>query len=160
MTTATGKTMEVAPRQPDHLRLDVINLLPGDATMTTPFPKEFASRLNSPIRTQRLMLEPLVAAHADILFDSLCDERLYRWIESGGPKDVAQLRSNWQRKEARLSPDGNRAWLNWAIRLETEGLYIGTLDAELDSPIRAPNVGFVALRPNISLPSAAITPPV
>jgi ribosomal-protein-alanine N-acetyltransferase len=78
---------------------------------------KFAVQLNNLIETQRLLLEPLVAAHADILFNSLCDERIYRWIESGGPKDLSELRSKWQRNEARLSPDGNEAWLNWAIRL-------------------------------------------
>jgi RimJ/RimL family protein N-acetyltransferase len=111
--------------------------------MKSKIQEEFALLLNGPIRTQRLLLEPLVAAHADILFDSLCDERIYRWIESGGPKDVSQLRSKWQRNEARLSPDGDEAWLNWAIRLEKEGPYIGKLDAELDSPINVTNVGFV-----------------
>jgi RimJ/RimL family protein N-acetyltransferase len=111
--------------------------------MKSKIQEEFALLLNGPIRTQRLLLEPLVAAHADILFDSLCDERIYRWIESGGPKDLSQLRSKWQRSEARLSPDGDEAWLNWAIRLEKEGPYIGKLDAELDSPINVTNVGFV-----------------
>jgi RimJ/RimL family protein N-acetyltransferase len=104
---------------------------------------EFASVLNRPIRTHRLSLEPLVAAHADILFCSLCDERIYRWIEAGGPKDLNQLRAKWERNESRLSPDGNEVWLNWAIRLGNEGPYIGKLDACLDSPIRATNVGFV-----------------
>lgn len=99
--------------------------------------------LRDGIRTQRLLLEPLVGAHADILFDSLRDERIYRWIESGGPKDLSQLRSKWQLNEARLSPDGNEAWLNWAIRLDHNGPYIGKLDAELDSPISVTNVGFV-----------------
>lgn len=99
--------------------------------------------LNRPIRTHRLSLEPLVAAHADILFCSLCDERIYRWIDAGGPKDLTQLRAKWERNESRLSPDGNEVWLNWAIRLGNEGPYIGKLDAELDSPIRATNVGFV-----------------
>jgi ribosomal-protein-alanine N-acetyltransferase len=111
--------------------------------MKSKIPREFALLLNRPIKTQRLLLESLVAAHADILFDPLCDERIYRWIESGGPKDLSELRSKWQRNEARLSPDGKEAWLNWAIRLAKEGSYIGKLDAELDSPINVTNVGFV-----------------
>ena len=111
--------------------------------MTNSITQDFALVLNRPIRTHRLSLEPLVAAHADILFCSLCDERIYRWIEAGGPKDVNQLRTKWKRNESRLSPDGNEVWLNWAIRLGNEGSYIGKLDACLDSPIRATNVGFV-----------------
>ena len=105
--------------------------------------KEFAWALNRPTKTQRLVLEPLVAAHADILYSELCDERIYRWIESGGPKDLTQLRSKWQRNESRLSPDGNEAWLNWAIRIKDNGPYIGKLDAELDRPENVTNVGFV-----------------
>ncbi len=105
--------------------------------------KEFASVLNRSISAHRLSLEPLVAAHADFLFCSLCDERIYRWIDAGGPKDLNQLRTKWKRKESRLSPGGDEVWLNWAIRLGKEGSYIGQLDACLDSPSRATNVGFV-----------------
>jgi [ribosomal protein S5]-alanine N-acetyltransferase len=105
--------------------------------------QDFALLLNRPIQTQRLSLEPLMAAHADILFGSLCDERIYRWIEAGGPRDLFQLRQKWQRNETRLSPDGKEIRLNWAIRLDNEGPYIGKLDAELDSPINVTNIGFV-----------------
>ena len=105
--------------------------------------QDFALLLNLPITTQRLSLEPLVAAHADILYKSLCDERIYRWIESGGPKDLSHLRLKWQQNETRLSPDGKEVFLNWAVRLNNEGQYIGKLDAELNSPINVTNIGFV-----------------
>lgn len=111
--------------------------------MTSILTQDFALLLNRPIKTPRLSLELLVAAHADILFDALCDKRIYRWIESGGPKDLLQLRSKWKHNETRLSPDGKEVWLNWAIRLDYEGPYIGKLDAELDSPVNVTNVGFV-----------------
>jgi ribosomal-protein-alanine N-acetyltransferase len=105
--------------------------------------KDFAFKLNKSIITERLLIEPLTVEHADILFESLCDERIYRWIESGGPKDLTQLREKWKRNEQRLSPDGNEAWLNWAIRINNDGPYIGKIDAELDSPVNVANVGFV-----------------
>ena len=111
--------------------------------MTNILTQDFGLLLNLPITTQRLSLEPLVAAHADILYKSLCDERIYRWIESGGPKDLSHLRLKWQQNEARLSADGKEVLLNWAIRLRNEGPYIGKLDAELDSPANVSNVGFV-----------------
>ena len=84
--------------------------------MKSKIKEEFALLFNGSIRTRRLLLEPLVAAHADILFKSLCDERIYRWIESDGSKDLSQLRSKWQRHEARLSPDGNEVLLNWVMQ--------------------------------------------
>lgn len=111
--------------------------------MTNNITQDFALVLNRPIRTHRLSLEPLMATHADILFFPLCDERIYCWIEAGGPKDLNQLRTKWKRNEIRISPDGNEIWLNWAIRLGLEGSYIGKLDACLDSTIRATNIGFV-----------------
>jgi ribosomal-protein-alanine N-acetyltransferase len=88
---------------------------------------DLAVRLNEPIETQRLQLEPLLAAHSDILFNPLCDQKIYRWIESGGPKDLDQLRAKWKRNESRMSPDRKEAWLNWAIRLRNDGPYIGKL---------------------------------
>lgn len=48
-----------------------------------------------------------------------------------------------KRNESRISPDGKEAWLNWAIRLQNNGAYIGKLDAELDTPFNVVNVGFV-----------------
>lgn len=48
--------------------------------------------------------EYLVAAHAALLLNQLCDKRIYQWIESGDPKDLTQLRKKWKRNEGRLSP--------------------------------------------------------
>jgi ribosomal-protein-alanine N-acetyltransferase len=111
--------------------------------MTNILKRDFGLLLNLPITTQRLSLEPLVATHADMLYKSLCDERIYRWIESGGPKDLSHLRLKWRQNEGRISADGKAVLLNWAIRLRNEGSYIGKLDAELDSPTNVTNVGFV-----------------
>lgn len=104
---------------------------------------EFARSINASLQTSRLSLEPLVAAHADLLHPALRDPRIYRWIDAGAPADLAELRSKWRRNETRLSPDQREAWLNWAIRLAPAGAYIGKLDATLSSPTHVSNLGFV-----------------
>ena len=105
--------------------------------------QDLAFFLNQPITTRRLVLEPLVGAHADLLFEPLCDMRIYRWINAGIAADIAELRTIWQRNESRISPNGDEIWLNWAIRLRNDGPYIGKLDAELDSPSMVTNIGFI-----------------
>lgn len=111
--------------------------------MNSNLTQDLAFELNRPIASRRLLLEPLVAAHADKLFDSLCDKRIYRWIAAGIPTDVAELRTIWQSNESRISPDGDEIWLNWAIRLGNDGPYIGRLDAELNNPSNVTNIGFM-----------------
>lgn len=104
--------------------------------------RDFASRLNPKIRSPRLSLEPLLGSHADILFMPMQDVRIYKWIEAGGPKNIDQLRSKWKSIESRISPDGKEILLNWAIRIDDDGDYIGKLDAQLDNYVNVFNIGF------------------
>ena len=41
------------------------------------------------------------------------------------------MRNKYGRLESRISPSGEELWLNWAIRLKEQGLYIGTIQATL-----------------------------
>ncbi len=102
-----------------------------------------ARALNAPIVTERLELEPLTAAHADLLFAPLQDERLYRWISSVPPASLERLRQYWQAAESRLSADGRQASLNWAVRRASDRVYVGKLDAEVDSSNVATNIGYL-----------------
>lgn len=104
-----------------------------------------AQDLNAPLRTERLHLEPLVAAHADALFVPLTDERIYRWISPLPPTDLDALRKAWARRASRLSPDGSEAWLNWAVRRSDDGVHVGRLDATVDDTGVATNYGYVFL---------------
>ena len=84
-----------------------------------------------PLVTLRLVLEPLVAAHAAAIFGPLGDERLYRFIPQNPPPSLAQLRARYDRLSSRRSPDGTEAWLNWVMRLSETGEYAGTLEATI-----------------------------
>lgn len=89
-----------------------------------------ANLLNQPLATARLDLEPLTQAHAQALFLGLQDARIYRWISALPPKSLERLGAYFQKNESRRSPDGTQLWLNWALRRQSDGAYMGMLDAE------------------------------
>ena len=68
------------------------------------------------LETEGLLLEPLVAAHAEAMFTLLSDVALYRWIDEAPPADPASLRARYARLETRASADGRQHWLNWVVR--------------------------------------------
>lgn len=67
------------------------------------------------LHTSRLVLEPLVAAHADALYPILCDPRQLEYLDEGAPASLEALRERYRRLESRRSADGTEHWLNWAI---------------------------------------------
>jgi [ribosomal protein S5]-alanine N-acetyltransferase len=70
--------------------------------------------------TARLVLEPLVAAHADALFPVLADARMAEFLDHPPPASLDALRERCRRLESRRSSDGREQWLNWAL-LPREG---------------------------------------
>lgn len=74
------------------------------------------------LRTPRLQLDPLVAAHAGDMFELLRDPQIYRYLDFEAPPNIAHLAAVYQRLEARQSPDGAEQWLNWVLRLPGAGL--------------------------------------
>ena len=80
------------------------------------------------LQTERLDLEPLVPAHATVLFPLLRDATLYEYLDSEPPKSVDILEEQYRRWEPRRSPDGAQAWLNWAARLRGAD-YVGWFQA-------------------------------
>jgi ribosomal-protein-alanine N-acetyltransferase len=101
-----------------------------------------AQALNAPLVSSRLRFEPVLSAHAGLLYGRMQDPRIYRWIEDGPPVGLPMLRERWRRNECRLSPDGCRAWLNWALRRTSDGAFVGLLDAEVNGDRVATNVGY------------------
>ena len=81
------------------------------------------------LTTPRLVLEPLLPAHAQPLFPHLHDDRLYRY-HTGRPVSVSQLEERFQKWVARRSPDGSQTWLNYAVR-RADGAYVGWVQATI-----------------------------
>jgi RimJ/RimL family protein N-acetyltransferase len=94
-----------------------------------------ASIVIAAIESERLTLEPQVAAHAKVMFDVLRDPAIYQY-ENEPPPSVEWLRDRFSRLEARHSPDGRQHWLNWVISLPSREL-IGYVQATVYADGRA-----------------------
>jgi ribosomal-protein-alanine N-acetyltransferase len=106
--------------------------------------RTWALSLNPALTTERLALEPLEEAHAELLYEPLQDEALYAWISVEPPPTMERLRASWRAlAETRLSPDGTEAWLGWAARRLSDGRYIGKLDVSINEARVAYNVGYL-----------------
>jgi RimJ/RimL family protein N-acetyltransferase len=91
------------------------------------------ARLESP----RLLLEPLMPAHASMLYEHLQDERLFRFIPQDPPASPRSLEDRYEFLSSRRSPDGREAWLNWAMRERHSGDYAGTLETTVHENLTA-----------------------
>ncbi len=102
-----------------------------------------AEILNSAFSTQRLVIEPLFSYHADLLFESMQNEKIYDWISSRPPESFDHLKLYWKKLESRLSQNKDEAWLNWVVRRASDGAYIGKLDADINIENIATNIGYL-----------------
>jgi RimJ/RimL family protein N-acetyltransferase len=87
------------------------------------------------IRSQRLVLEPQTASHAEEMFAVLNDHALYEY-ENAPPRSLEWLRERLGKLETRRSADGTEHWLNWVIRIPTSEL-IGYVQATVHPDGRA-----------------------
>ena len=88
-----------------------------------------------------LTLEPLLAGHAEAMFELLGDQAIYRYLDYSPPASIEYLRGVYARLEARSSPDGSEAWLNWVIRPRGQWL-VGYVQATVASN-RSAHVAYV-----------------
>lgn len=86
----------------------------------------------SPLKTNRLVLEPLLPFHAARLYEHLLDWRLYTFIPQEPPASPEALEERYRKLSTRRSPDGREAWLNWALRVRSGG-YAGLLEATVEA---------------------------
>ena len=87
------------------------------------------------IRTERLVLEPQTASHAEEMFEVLSDPAIYEY-ENEPPRSLDWLRERYGKLETRRSADGTEHWINWVIRVPTSGL-IGYVQATVHPDGRA-----------------------
>lgn len=90
-------------------------------------------------------METMGARHADAFFAPMQDDALYQWISMNKPPSLEWLRARWQRNESRMSPDGQSAWLAWAVRRKSDGAYLGCVDADVNDSLEAINFGYFFL---------------
>ncbi|MFN8457214.1 MAG: GNAT family N-acetyltransferase [Anaerolineae bacterium] len=92
---------------------------------------ELLTRIELPLATPRLQLEPLRRRHAPFLFAALSDPSIYTYIPVDPPVSMAQLEARFEQLEARHSPDGRELWLNWAIYDNPTQQYAGLVQATI-----------------------------
>jgi RimJ/RimL family protein N-acetyltransferase len=83
------------------------------------------------IRTERLELRPLAADDAEDLAELLEDPLVNEWL---GP-EIGDLRKRFTRWEARSSPDGTQAWLNWVVLRHDDGAPVAWVQATVKGPM-------------------------
>jgi RimJ/RimL family protein N-acetyltransferase len=83
-----------------------------------------------PIRTGRLLLEPLAVAHAVEMVEVLASPALYEWTGGEAPA-LADLEARYRMQSIGESPDGTEGWLNWVIRAAASGGAVGYVQATL-----------------------------
>ncbi len=83
-----------------------------------------------PIRTGRLLLEPLDVAHAAEMVEILASPELYEWT-GGEPPTLTGLEARYAVQSSGESPDGTQGWLNWVIRVAASGATAGYVQATL-----------------------------
>jgi RimJ/RimL family protein N-acetyltransferase len=71
------------------------------------------------IEASALRLEPLVAAHADEMFEPMSAIAIYDYIPERPPSSVSALRSRYAVLARGQSADGQQQWLNWIVRLRS-----------------------------------------
>jgi len=89
---------------------------------------EWAS-LVTVIETERLNLAPLVREHAENMFQLLADASLYEYTQDEPPSSLQALQERYAFLQARRSPDGIQAWLNWVLHESKSGETIGFVQA-------------------------------
>ncbi len=86
------------------------------------------------IETDRLLCEPVTAAHAEVMYPVLTDERIYAFMPASPPESIESLRKRYEFLSAGQSPDGSEQWLNWMLFVQTTLEPIGFFQATLRPP--------------------------
>ena len=80
--------------------------------------------------SERLRIEPIRSAHAELVFSSLQNPAIYTYLPEDPPTaEVLQKRYDFWEKGR--SPDGEELWLNWVAFLRDSMTPIGTFQATL-----------------------------
>ncbi|MFD5267612.1 GNAT family N-acetyltransferase [Streptomyces sp. NPDC058335] len=98
-----------------------------------------------PLVSDRLGLVPLRADHAREMAAVLSDPALHTYI-GGSPSTPEALRARYERLVAG-SPEPDRTWWNWVLRLRETGRLVGTVQATLAEEGRLAEIAWVVGTP-------------
>jgi RimJ/RimL family protein N-acetyltransferase len=101
--------------------------------------------LFAPLDTERLLLEPIRADHADGMFEGLREPSLYDYQTDEPPRDLASLRERYARLATGRSPDGAFHWLNWILVRRDGGGTAGYVQATVRNDRSSAEVGYLVL---------------
>ena len=76
-----------------------------------------------------ILLEPLRIDHAPAMLAGLSDPAAYAFLPDDPPADLAALRARYRRQIAGHAPDGSALWLNWVVRRQSDGAFLGYTQA-------------------------------
>ena len=80
--------------------------------------------------SERLRIEPIRPAHAELVFSSLQNPAIYTYLPEDPPTAVG-LQKRYDFWEKGESPDGEELWLNWVAFLRDSMTPVGTFQATL-----------------------------
>lgn len=80
--------------------------------------------------TERLLLEPLEARHAEKMYEGFADPALYTWLNVTPPHDVDDLQTRFARIAKPYAPNGE-LWLNWPVRTTAGDRHVGLVEATM-----------------------------
>jgi RimJ/RimL family protein N-acetyltransferase len=76
-----------------------------------------------------LRIEPLGRHHASVLYGSLCDDRIYRFIDEEPPASLDALERRYAFLEGGAPEGVDETWLNWAVVDRSTARIVGTVQA-------------------------------
>lgn len=85
------------------------------------------------LRTSRLILEPVKAAHAQEAWPLMDDERMWTYFPEQRPATLHDLRRLYERWELG-STDPAQLWLNWILRERSTNAPVGAMQSTVFAP--------------------------
>ena len=98
-----------------------------------------------PLATERLLLEPIRADHADGMYEGLREPSLYAYQTDEPPRDLASLRERYARLATGHSLDELAHWLNWIVVVRDGGACAGYVQATVEKGLQSAEIGYLVL---------------
>jgi RimJ/RimL family protein N-acetyltransferase len=98
-----------------------------------------------PLETERLLLEPIRADHANAMFEGLREPSLYAYQTDEPPRDAASLRARYARLASGHSTDELAHWFNWIFVRRDDGAAAGYVQATLWKDLSSAEIGYLTL---------------